>query len=506
MRYHFKYVNPFDALAEWINHLRMVDEKLFYETALRRAIPSPRDIDEEIESLLLAVPLMRDTKYLIRFGIPPEEKRTIEEWSHYHDFSYMLSFLSRYTEKLPRGEELFSSSYFYSLTHDDAGSPQEFECLNTNAAETGFLILPMVKTINDPLDPAEIESEKPASGGNDSISPRKQWAFDRIRGIQGELAGIYYIDSSKMKCCDLQYRALHTVLQRFSFVENKKSLKIALCPVAHKDLLNTHSLYKMIDGQEIRCFTVDGLKNTEMVYNRLVATFLEAGSKRADILVFPEMLGDERFLAPEFFSNVEQIMRAQGYPMPMLTLLPTWWHDGKNELYVLDASGRVLCKQQKQFPYLYLDDVGDYYVEDLCDPERFIHVVHIPEVGRFAFPICRDYLEDEYLRLMLRELHVTFILCPSYSTSKTQFDLVAPCAEQYGCYTVWVNTCAAYYEQEKPPSHVGIVAGPQDAGEAIKLLSPECDGKCDSNRKSCVFCVGISMDRTSSIQWEHIFR
>ena len=214
------------------------------------------------------------------------------------------------------------------------------------------------------------------------------------------------------------------------------------------------------------------------------------------------MLGDSNIVNPAFFAQIEDALLSKGYPMPSLCLLPTWWHDNQNELFVYDASGKLLCTQKKQIPYIYKDETGKMFAEHLVNTKNVIHIIHIPNVGRVAFPICKDLLEEEYIRIMLRQLRATFLLCPSYSSSKTQFDLTAPGSIQYGCYTIWCNTCAAYHKDEIP-SHIGLVSGPQGLPEMTEYLLPKCDGDCGSEEEPCVFIAEISMDHTATITTRH---
>lgn len=500
MEYRYKYENPFNVEAEWISHLRRLDESLFNDRDSRNALSPPLDLDAEVDLLFQKLPYIRDAKRLVQCGVPPEEKLIVQQWPHYNDFLYMLHFLSQYTLNL-KCNRILSSAYFFSITHAESGQAKEFESLNSNVEETGLLILPKVQTINDPLTPAEEnEDAVPAPAKLGLSSKGKHWATDRMPGIQGDLSNTYYVDKKELVYRGQFYRVMHSVLQRHIFPENKKSLKVAVCPVAHKDLLKVKTYCKKTESGVKKLCSVEGLKDEDFAYNRIQAAFLKAGVEHADILIFPEILGNETILSQDFFDEIQKKMSSLGYPMPSLILMPTWWHEYRNELYVLDSSGKCLCTQQKQKPYL----LENKYEEDLRDPERIIHMVHIPGVGRFAFPICRDFLEDDYVQIMLQQLQATFLLCPSYSPNKTQFDLAAPGTIKYGCYTVWCNTCAAYHHKALPLDHIGLVAGPQNSPENTKLLSPECNGDCENKNTACVFIIDIHMDRSAIISCKHI--
>lgn len=507
IEFRFPLENPYDLLAEWIQYLRDLNKAWFSSLDLRKTMQLPSDLDEEVELLLQSLPYIsnRDKKDLaLRSGIPPGEKQAVQQWEHYGDFFYMLRLVSRYTEQLPC-DKILSSPYFFSITHREGGTDREFESLNTNAEETGILIIPKVRTINDSLDPAGEEDEAAAS--TEAAAQEKHWAADRMDGIQTELSNVFYVETEKLCYKGRRYRIMNSVLRRHVFPENKKVFRIAVCPIVKADLLNVRTYCeKSEDGNQRRC-SMEGLKSEELVHDKLCAAILKAGEERADAILCPEMLGDETVVGLPFFESVREELRSHGLPMPGILSLPTWWHDYCNELYVRNSSGNLLGVQQKQTPYPYKDEEsGELYAEDLRDPEPVVHMVHIPEVGRMTFPICKDFLEEDYIRMMLRQLRTTFLICPSYSPAKTQFDLTAPGAIPYGCYTIWCNTCAAYCGSDHLPGHIGLAAGPQDPAEGMCLLVPECGGNCGTKETPCLFMVEISTDRSAQITCSHIYK
>lgn len=515
IEYQFEFENPFNVEAEWICYLKELDSGLFYKQDLRKTAQPARDPEMEVKRFFQSLPHICNGELLLRSGVPMDEKQAVQKWEHYGEFSYMLRFLSMYTEQLT-GDRILSSSYFKAITCTPEGVEIEFESLNTNVEETGLLILPELRTINDPLPSEEEEEmkEQPSAaaereaGGPSSAKrgQKKHWAADRVPGIQDELSHTYYVETEKLVCGGSRYRVANTVLRRHLFTENKKAIRIAVCPVAHKDLLEIKTYCEERGGQEQRLCSAEGLKCGRFVHNKVRASLFLAGENRADLAVFPEMLGDEEIVSPAFFAHVREEMRGRKCAMPSLVLLPTRWHDHCNELHVVDAAGKRLCIQQKQTPYLFMKkEDGQLYAEDLREPEPVIHIVHVPELGRFTFPICKDFLNEEYVQMMLRWLRATFLLCPSYSPSKKQFDLTAYSGMPYGCYTVWCNTCAAYWE-DKLPQHIGLAAGPQAPDKPLCLLvpNPGCDRNCEDEKSACMFLVEISMDRSAEISCRHI--
>ena len=507
IEFKFQFENPYDVLAEWICYLRTLNENLFSKPDLRKTLQLPDGLDEEVDCLFQSLPYIenKDGRYrALRFGIPPDEKQVVQKWEYYGDFFYMLRLLNLFTEQMPC-DRILSSAYFYSITHGEDGVSREFESLNTNAEETGLLIIPKVRTINDPLDPAGEGEDAAVPSG--TAAPEKHWAGDRMEGVQTELAHVFYAETKKLWYKGRRYHVMNSVLRRHVFSEDKKVFRIAVCPLERADLLNIKTYCEKSEEGNRRLCSVEGLKSGKSVQDKLCTAILKAGEEYADAFLCSEMLGDETIVSPSFFESVRQDLCSRGYPMPGVVLLPTWWHDHRNELYVRDAGGGLLCCQQKQTPYPYKDEKsGELYAEDLRNPEQVVHMVHIPEVGRITFPICKDFLEEDYIRMMLRQLRATFLFCPSYSPAKTQFDLTAPGAIPYGCYTVWCNTCAAYCKSGSLPGHIGLVTGPQDPAEGMCLLVPECGGNCGGSGTPCIFMVEISMDRSAKITSSHIYK
>lgn len=483
----FKNENPFDLLAELICRLKSLDEKQFYDSSGRGTMREPDEMEQDTKGFIQTLPYICCEDRLIRDGVPAEEKERIFAWEHSGSFSYMLCFLRQYARRFPLAKVL-NSSYFHSITHTGDGRPAEFFSLNTNAERTNIILLPKIKTIHDPLDPFD-ETEK-------------HWAADHVQGIQDELFDLFYIERDKLRINGKDYRVLHSFLSRHIFPENKKALKVAMCPLGHVEI--PLELYTRDGPSGPQNFFSVGIKDKQYVYDRCVASILRAAEEKADIVIFPEALGCEALFSEEFYDDLAHKAREREVSLPGLILLPTWWHSNKNELYVLDAGGRCLCVQQKQFSYVYLGKDGLKYYEDLIAPEQTIHLVHIPDVGRFVFPICRDLLDPDYIQIMLRHLRATFLVCPSYTEHKTQFDLTAPGAIPYGCYTLWCNACIKD-QNGSLPEYLGLAAGPQDPTvPAADLLAPECRGDCAGAQDVCMFLVEIAMDCSSVITHGHI--
>lgn len=224
------------------------------------------------------------------------------------------------------------------------------------------------------------------------------------------------------------------------------------------------------------------------------------------------MLGDEKLLEPtgQFSSMIDSMIEKaekERYAAPYLTCMPTWWHDGRNELYVISHKSERLCIQQKQKPFNLGKD-GLEYTEALTYTEPEVQIIHIDGIGRITFPICKDLLVSDYSGMLISVLRSTFAICPSFSPKKTQFDLGAAKGTPYGCYIIWLNTCSAVEDAglgDKSVDHIGWISCPL-VENSLQKLCPNCGGDCGSDSDVCLFIVQVSLDRDSpgAIVSDHI--
>lgn len=494
----FLYSNPYNLVAELICHLRQLDCSAYKSQDVRNTIREPDDLDSEVSLLFEQHPCLRDGKGLVSRGVPPETVAAIRSWKNDKSFIHVLEFLVRLT-RVMRLEDILCSPHVRTL---ESG----FSTLNDNEEETGLQIIPRVRTINDLLDPAAggEDPNEPAEQQGGPGANGKRWATERLPGINDELSHLYYIEKDQLQIGGEPCTVQHHIVGKDFFAGNKKEFVIGASPMVRGDFLEIAKETRSEGNGTRGFFGVTGLKEADVVQDKLQAAILEACRRDVDILIFPEMLGSGEVLGRDFFDRVEELAADEGLPMPSLILFPTWWHDHRNELHVMDGAGGTSCVQQKQYPFVYTDEDGCSYAEDLQNGERVIHVVHVPGLGRLTFPICKDYLQEEYRRLMAETLRSTFLLCPSYSPGKTQFDLAAPGQIQYGCYTVWVNTCAANPLSGSSPEYVGLVSGPLAEGKYIHRLEPTCGGICGGGEDACLFVIRISMDRLANISYTHV--
>lgn len=470
---HFQYENPFNILAQLIAALPRLDERLYQSKDIRDASTDTVNWDDKVYDLLTTFPEFKNVNALLRDGVTPETLERLQAWCKENSgFLPVLSLICGLDSVL-RWDNIIRSSYLTVALKNG------FEALNDNWDQTGIIVLPRVPSLNDPLDPAGIDPD----------APGKTWAHAWEPGINEELANIYYVEKDKLTANNKQYKAIHKVVM--DWVPGDPVL-IAGSPIAKGAQLLEPVCYET-EGRG--CFSIVGLNDPEYIRRRIKSAYKKAAEKGADFLIFPEMLGDASIFDPvegasDFFTHLGEDMEEAGYSSPTLILPPTWWHDKRNQLHVIGGDGGYVCVQEKQNPFLYHCDKTDRnHLEDLQGTPPVIQVLHVPYIGRITFPICKDYLVVSYRELLARTLHSTLMLCPSYSKGKFSFNMSVPAELEYGCYSLWVNTCSALPDKDLPPAYVGLIAAPNL--DLICRFEPQCGGQCGSGDDACLFLVEI---------------
>lgn len=480
--------SAYDFVAELISHSRKLNPGFFFNPASRESVKEEEDWTKAVDELLTKYPELADTRELCTFGIGPKTVNAIRSWKHYGDFFYVLTLLQRITRTM-KWETIVDSSYVAVKNREG------FEALNDNAEETGVYLFPRVSSL--PID------------GRAKSTP-KQWLSRFSCGINQELSNICYFLKEDLVIEGQQYKVCHHIYQNF-FMEGSTKLTIASSPLLCDAELDLSCITSLRAGENQRIFSVKGIKNLNRVLRRSRATFLEACRTGADILLFPEMLGNARLFFPglDFSKTISvwiEAAEAEGYPVPRLIVGPTWWHDQRNELYVLSNTGQRLFVQNKQFSFSYTPKgESKPYLEDLCISAPTIHVLHIPGLGRMVFPICVDFLHPKYTEFLVQKLYANMLLCPSYSPSKTLFSLSSASYLPYGSWVFWINSCSAPCANGKGlPEYVGTVSSVREDGafETQYLCVPSecCCGKDD---ECCLFLQDIDLQTGEAHITEH---
>ena len=372
-----------------------------------------------------------------------------------------------------------------------------FSQLNSDQSvnDTSFLLIPNLGTFGD-----EIKINKTTT------------TFEKIL-----LNGLIVLTRSDLKTRNGQQYSVRNILpeegSHLRGYPEDKTITIAVSPICDRWLLRDEPLVNTNEhGTKEYCFQCEGVTDEEFIHNRVEAAFQEACEKNAHILVFPEMYGTSALsnCADDVIDyNIDQ-------PAPIV-VMPSWWHDNRNEAPVLDDSLGVLFKQAKHSPFLY-DKIDHRYhapsLEDIKDEEHIVYLLHIPQIGRVCVCICKDFLMDSYRRMLSESLEASFILIPAFTPEIDHFKNCMGELRHAGSYGVFINCCAArtHGSDEYTPITNSDIVGEVMLTRSVSsyydpplgLLYPRCDGKCDGRHTCCVFIVRITHDGFISV--EHVYR
>lgn len=113
------------------------------------------------------------------------------------------------------------------------------------------------------------------------------------------------------------------------------------------------------------------------------------------------------------------------------------------------------------------------------------------EVWRLLVRRFRGGKAPAYQDLLIRVLHATLILCPSYSVGSANFELALSAGVQFQATTLWGNSCSALYPCENT-GYTGAIRLPNIGHEALTVrFELECEGKCS---EKCAFLIQVPLN------------
>ena len=430
----------------------------------------------------------------MRFGLPTFFAEWFERWELNNDFKAIYTLLRNLSREIDISDLVSYVSRYPGL-----------EALNHNVDSTGIIILPRFPAINQPIESVEIITH------DNGLSPEKEPFSWADTGNHLQMKSLYYTEPKFLSTrSGRKIKIENYIIERGSPRTCLDKLIVAVCPISRGTFLRT-KLENSPDPITGYVFEITGLNRKNYIRSRIKAAYLAACQSRADILMFPEMLGEEATFQRDFWDSLCDLADDAGYKKkPWLILTPTWWHNYTNELRVYNEGNECLFEQQKQFPFDYgilKHGKKVQAAEDIRNPNSVIHILHVNGIGRLMIPICKDFLIEEYQDIMLRELQATVLLIPSFSFGSTRFNLEMSRAIPYGCYEIWLNTCSALWSNGKPPRFIGIVSSPfltQDGTPSIHPMLPQCNGYCGSDNDACMFLATIDLDENRAIHCEHV--
>lgn len=432
---------------------------------------------------------------------------------------YLMEALSYIDQKLIHQNQVRYFMYNYEL------SVSPMRQLNKNAKELGILILPKLYCSWSRKDGKLTEL---------SVS----------RGINELMQYYYYIDTKSLEGLEVR-----NYLMKFPKPKEATGfLRIAVSPLTNGDVLAVKK-YKARGGKKI-AITGVGSDQVELeskrkvkkqfyvskkdLENKVLKIVDKAAEIQADILMFPEMLGTREMRAKCLEKLAGMGIDEDEKNPPFITLLPTEWEcrnpdrnarpweagNNVNTLYVacsgglMDGDGyKATFMQQKQNPYLEKSAHLSGEVEDI-QSDKVVHILHIPYLGRVAFPICADLLGDSYRKMLIEILGATLILCPSFSKGFDDFIQLTTAGSDSGCRIIWCDSCAVrhLYDKEVPgafkESDICCTGAYGHRNYSPIKPYPNCkNGHCEA---LCLFYIDIPLspfsvgDTLGELKWHHL--
>lgn len=191
-------------------------------------------------------------------------------------------------------------------------------------------------------------------------------------------------------------------------------------------------------------FSVNGMKDDakKMLQKRYIDIYRRSLTKDIDFLVFPEML-----MTREMILQIQEEDEKRNGPKFIVN--GSIWENFTNRSVLTDGGGNEIFAYYKKNPFIYEKD-GKEYKECLreCEDSKKYAILEIEGIGRVGICICKDLMHEDILMLH-KYLKTDLLLVPAFSSSlKMKID-AQNLAEKYNCFTIFVNSCAAYREHWK---------------------------------------------------------
>lgn len=244
--------------------------------------------------------------------------------------------------------------------------------------------------------------------------------------------------------------------------ENELFVSLGLSPILESVILKTNKYQRNVNGRCINFFSVEKHnEDTEKVILDLVQRIIKkADSLDNDVVIFPEMLGTRNIV-----DEVREILQNNPLRKTKFIVLPSVWKaDGeginKNYSVVMNYCGEIICEQDKLKRFPWQNKVnGQEYIEDIIEGD-IMHIMHIRGYGSVAILICRSELDERVRDILIKQLNVKLLLCPSWTEGAShEFETSIMAGAERECNAVWCNTCSALKNKEDENKVIGIVSG-----------------------------------------------
>lgn len=360
-----------------------------------------------------------------------EEKKTIQAYS-------VCIWMDEKIIYLPKNVEGRFS--LFSLIEGYTSRPVVIGALNDNYEETGIWINPLMRIRGDYVN----MDDDPSKDEKVSRNLANKIAFT---GINRKLSNCCYFE------WDGTRSVKNIVISDEKIVDRKNdTLKIAFAPMSSAfPGLCTDDTKVNRQGYSFEGVALRFPGTIDEVGERLTKDWLLACTKDIDVLFFPELLGTKELdgtgqMYVDWYLQMWENHKSDfsEEKAPLITVLPSYWEDGKNQATIVSRNGKVLGIQQKYEPYVSKERKRVEALKEVPCKETVI--IHIPNFHRLTVIICSEFVADEnasWKELVCGSLGVSVILVPSYSQSELDFINNLSKFECYDTTVVWGNACAA---------------------------------------------------------------
>ncbi len=277
--------------------------------------------------------------------------------------------------------------------------------------------------------------------------------------------------------------------------------RIAFSPLSDCDHLldDEYRPQTAIGGRICTGIFVNGVNEEETLNQKYTRCWERACTVFADVFFAPEMIATDDMISVEnlksnFLNPLLRKAVLNGKVPPRLTVMPTYWRNRENRLFVFDDNGNYIGTQFKRKPFI--NEKGHSAEALNIPPENTdILLIHLKNKQRIAFAICSEFLigqEDYVSDFLCKKLGATLVLVPSYSLGEQDFITAINAVKRFGTSVVWGNCCGAVPAKDGQPVERIVGACSYAGADEIHRFGSvkKCNSSCDGVQ-SCVFCIEL---------------
>lgn len=289
----------------------------------------------------------------------------------------------------------------------------------------------------------------------------------------------------------------------FDYIRNHNNiLKVAVVPFTGKGV----TCFPMVEGTAE--FTVqhsdEYIKEGIASIKRIMYKALEVD---CNIIIFPEFMIEKEMID----AIKEVLLETQRNSLLFVAAGTRWTPENANELLILDRTGNEIARHHKYAPFSEERSPGDgldpvRMTEHLAFPGKYLSLLDIKDIGRFAFAICRDVciIEEDtaaILNYVIEELKPHFLIVPAWSSSidtgfLNQFEVFG----RHQVISVLCNCCEPIALNRHHNEYRILIGSPckdnpKKSGVNGKTQSIKCDVVVDHecSHKDCFFTLNLHM-------------